>query len=89
MNVVDRANAGFDDATHVTGEQEHEAAARCALGASSLESGNAREATCLNAGNPARGKPDTQQEQLGTDAGSIPASPTTYPATAEPVRRKL
>lgn len=66
------------------GGQGHEANVRCSLGASPLESGNAREATCLNSGPSARIGADTQQGQLGANAGSIPAPPTT-PAQGEPL----
>lgn len=58
------------------GVQRDAASPGCALGASSLESGNAREATCLNGEHDARRGSPTQQEQLGTNAGSIPATPT-------------
>lgn len=52
------------------------ASVRCSSGASPLESGNAREATCLTPDDPARDTSATQQGQLGANAGSNPAPPT-------------
>lgn len=61
---------------HQNGVQRDAASPGCALGASSLESGNAREATCLS------GDPDARQPVAYTagtvrdHAGSTPAAPT-------------
>lgn len=78
-SVYDAAPAPSADQDQ-NGGQGHEAYVHCSLGALPLESGNAREATCLNTEPSARTGTDTQQGQLGANAGSISAPPTSTPA---------